>query len=181
MVDTYEGDGVDELLENACPDCFVDEQIDEGFRDYVKRWRRWWTILSAVRTLSGTDPSTHQPIQREVPILPAPRTSTTDRRRQGSGQGADRADRYDAEIDRLLEDYLVEIDEGEDSGPCFDTFLWCMENTRRRRIPFGQSVCHACWDQCREGIWPYRVAGRVCPGPNRSKRRRRRKLRASTR
>lgn len=78
------------------------------------------------------------------------------------------------EIDELLTEYLDRFDEGESSGPCYDAFLWCMQNSRRRNIPFGQSVCHACWDQCREGTWPARIAGRMCPSPSRFRRRRRR-------
>ncbi|QSA97010.1 hypothetical protein [Methylococcus sp. EFPC2] len=176
MASAFEYDVIDELLDDELSAFAEDSGIDEGIADYARRFRRWWTIFSAARALTGTDPVTHQPVQREIPVLPAPerRPATDDRNRNRRGQGGSRMDDFDADLADLLTDYLEDTDEGESSGPCYDAFLWCMQNARRRNIPFGQSVCHACWDQCRDGAWPARVAGRMCPGPGRFRRRRRR-------
>ena len=179
MFDTYLDDVIDELLDNEYAGYAVDDEVDEGIRDYVRRLRRWWPVFSAVRALTSTDPTTHQPIQREVPVLPAPQSSSTERRRDRTGSGTDRADWFDTEIDGLVAEYLAELDEGESSGPCYDTFLWCLENTPRRPSSSGQSVCQACWDLCREGVWPKRAGSRVCPSPIRPRRRQRRKARKS--
>jgi hypothetical protein len=174
MTADYENDVIDALLDDEISRYALDDDADEGWRDYARRFRRWWTVLSAVRTLTGTDPVTHQPLQREVPVLPAPPPPSEDRRRNGRGQRLGGGNRLDSGIDDLLTEYLDGTDKGESSGPCYESFLWCMENSRRRNIPFGQSVCQACWDQCRAGNWPARVAGRMCPSPNRFRKRWRR-------
>jgi hypothetical protein len=74
-------------------------------------------------------------------------------------------DQIDKAIDDVLANDMYDIDEGESSGPCYETFQWCMNNTRRLGTSHGTSLCQDCWDLCREGIWPNRAAGRRCPRP----------------
>jgi outer membrane protein OmpA-like peptidoglycan-associated protein len=111
MATAYENDLIDALLDDELSGYGLDEDVDEGWRDYARRFRRWWTIVSAARALGGTDPVTEQPRQREIPVLPAPeqRPGSDSRRRDRQGQGGS-GNRFAADFaDELVDDLSADL------------------------------------------------------------------------
>jgi len=140
--DRFESSDIDALLDDELSSHGLEDDVDEGWRDYARRFRRWWTVFSAARALSGTDPVTEQPRQREIPVLPAPeqRPSTGSRRRDRHGQGGSgnrfMADFADELVDELSAGSTVDLF-GEDDA--FDPVPPAPGTTLLTHFSFGGS------------------------------------------